>query len=242
MTQSYRESHKGKGVDYDDSFQTEPYRAMLWRIEQTVLDRLVTELFPKGVGDYLDFACGTGRLLRFLGQKAQSISGVDISENMLEVARRNCPQAKLTCGDLTRESLLGERRFDLISAFRFFPNAEDELRRDAMDALVKHLSPSGFLIFNNHTSPTGLSRRIAAGLGRSSQSAGYRLMAREEAASLVTGAGLQIVREIPIASLPMTEHHLLRPLAFFESIERVLTRVPATLSIAQNIVYACRRG
>ena len=41
MSESYRESHKGKGVDYDDSFRTEPYRAMLWRIEQRVLERLV---------------------------------------------------------------------------------------------------------------------------------------------------------------------------------------------------------
>ena len=242
MTESYRESHKVKGADYDDSFRTEPYRAMVWRIEQAVLDRLVAELFPQGVGDYLDFACGTGRLLRFLGQRARSATGVDISESMLQVARRNFPEANVYCGDLTREALLGERQFDLISAFRFFPNAEDELRRDAMTALVRQLSPDGWLVFNNHTSTTSLPRRIAARLGRMSRSPGYRLMAREEAEALARGAGLRVVKQVPIASLPMTERHLLQPLALFESIERMLTRVPATLSIAQNIIYACRRA
>jgi len=242
MTESYRESHQGKGVDYDDSFRTEPYRAMLWRIEQQVLERLISELFPQGVGDYLDFACGTGRVLRFLGQGAASVTGIDISENMLEVARRKSPDAELVFGDLTREPLLGDRQFDLISAFRFFPNAEDALRRDAMAALAKHLKPSGVLIFNNHTSATSLPRRIAGSLGRASQSPGYRLMAREEAERLASEAGLRIAQEVPIASLPMTERHLLRPLWLFESIEKLLTRVPATLSIAQDIIYACRRS
>ena len=240
MSESYRESHKGKGVDYDDSFRTEPYRAMLWRIEQRVLERLVPELLPNGVAEYLDFACGTGRVLAFLGRFASSTTGVDVSENMLDVARRNAPEADLRCGDLTAEPLLADRKFDLISAFRFFPNAEDKLRSDVMAALVRHLAPSGVLIFNNHTSASSMPRRIAGFLGRESHSPGYRLMARAEAEALVTRAGLRIVRQVPIASLPMTERHLLRPLAFFESIERALTRVPATLRIAQNIIYACR--
>jgi len=241
MTESYRESHQAKGVDYDDSFRTEPFRAMLWRIEQRVLERLISELLPKGIDNYLDFACGTGRVLRFLGQGAQSVTGVDVSESMLEVARQKSPGAEFVFGDLTREPLLADRQFDLITAFRFFPNAENALRRDAMEALVRHLKPSGVLIFNNHTNATSLPRRIAGPLGRGSQSPGYRLMAREEAEHLATEAGLRITKQVPIASLPMTERHLLRPLWLFESIERLLTRVPATLSIAQDIIYACRR-
>ena len=46
-------------------------------------------------------------------------------------------RATLVEGDLTREPLLGERRFDLVTAFRFFPNAEPALRRDVMAALVR---------------------------------------------------------------------------------------------------------
>ena len=242
MNQSYRESHQCKGLDYDQSFRTSPHRAMVWRIEQSILDHIVSEFLPSGPGDYLDFACGTGRVLAFLGERARSSVGIDVSKSMLAEARKRFPTAELHCADLTREKALGDRRFDLVSAFRFFPNAEDDLRRDAIVCLVQHLRPSGLLVFNNHCNATSLPQRFARRLRRRNPVSTQRLMSRDDVEELVAGAGLRVVREFPLASLPLTENHMLRPVALFEWFERILTRIPATCAIAQNIIYVCRRA
>ena len=40
--------------------------------------------------------------------------------------------------------------FDLVTSFRFFGNAQDELRSSALAAINRHLRPQGYLIINNH--------------------------------------------------------------------------------------------
>lgn len=47
----------------------------------------------------------------------------------------------------------------MVTAFRFFLNAEDTLRRDALSAIHEHLNDGGLLVSNIHmnaTSPMGL--------------------------------------------------------------------------------------
>ena len=67
---SYRESHLQKGADYHESFATQPHMAMVWRLERRLLTRIVREHFPAELPTYLDFACGTGRILGLLSQAA----------------------------------------------------------------------------------------------------------------------------------------------------------------------------
>lgn len=53
-------------------------------------------LGSRPVGDLLDIGTGTGRLLRFLGESAKQAVGVDISSEMLLVARSNLHSAGLS--------------------------------------------------------------------------------------------------------------------------------------------------
>ena len=53
-------------------------------------------LGSRPVGDLLDIGTGTGRLLRFLGESARQAVGVDISSEMLLVARSNLHSAGLS--------------------------------------------------------------------------------------------------------------------------------------------------
>lgn len=243
MTQSYRESHLNRGTDYDEGWQTIPHRAMMWRLEQRALDSIFANAGEAGLQNYLDFACGTGRMLSFLGKYARSVTGVDISPSMLEVARGRAPDAELICGDLTREPLLQDRQFDVISAFRFFPNAEPELRRDAITQLVRHLKAEGVLVFNNHRNPRSLFHRVLKVLGRlEPDPPGVRHMCHEEVSALVAAAGLRVIREIPLGVLPMEEGYFYGPPAAVEAVERLLTRVPFTRPLALNTIYVCRHA
>ena len=120
---SYRESHLHKGWGYHTTFSSLRYRATIWRLEQRLLFEIVRDNFPTEPPRYLDFACGTGRILGHLAPYCESALGVDVSASMLDVARRKVKRAEIIEADLTRDDRLCGQEFDLITAFRFFPNA-----------------------------------------------------------------------------------------------------------------------
>ena len=135
----------------------------MWKIEQRILDRVLDQIHGEQATEiaYLDFACGTGRVLAFVSARTVSASGVDISEAMLIVAATSAPKAELISADITLgNSPLAGRVFDLITAFRFFPNAEESLRTEAISALSACLKPGGRLILNNHRSRSSLRQRL----------------------------------------------------------------------------------
>ena len=186
----YTDRHKGRGAEYHDTFSPEvnPYRAMVWRLEQRAVEAALRDYVPAGRPTHLDFACGTGRILEFFAGRVASSTGVDVSKSMMEVARSSAPDAELIEADLTQQDALGERRFDLITAFRFFPNAEPELREGVFRVLGRHLAPAGVLIFNNHKNRDSLRGRFARLRGRGSATG---TMTHAEVERLLPLAGLQ---------------------------------------------------
>lgn len=149
---SYRESHLAKGSSYDQELARDAFDAYMASWENHHLRVMVPRLLPSGVPRYLDFACGTGRITSVMAPMVSEAIGVDISEDMLRVARRKVPTASFECADLTARPLdLG--LFDLVTAFRFLGNAEDELRMDALVAINRLQAPGSMLIVNNHRNP-----------------------------------------------------------------------------------------
>ena len=237
----YTESHKTKGRDYHETFaaQVNPHRAMLWRLEQRALDRIVQDHLGSGNVTHLDFACGTGRVMGHFVGRVSSCTGVDVSPSMMAVAREVAPGAELIEADLTTQDVLGTRLFDLITAFRFFPNAEPELRQAVVKVLARHLSPRGVLVFNNHKNRNSLPGRISRFLGRAEPGPS---MTHAEVRELVTSGGLRIVETVPLASLPFSENHLILPIPLLEAMERGISGIPALTGIAQDVVYVCSKA
>lgn len=237
----YVDSHKGRGPDYDETFSAEvnPYRAMMWRLEQRALNAIVRDHPASGKITLLDFACGTGRILGHLRGHVASATGVDVSTSMLEVAKKVAPEAELIEADLTQHDALGERRFNLVTAFRFFPNAEPELRRAVASVLARHLAPDGLLVFNNHKNRNSLTRRISRLLGREVQRPS---MSHAEVEALTAPAGLRILKVIPLGTVPATDRHLLLPVWVLENLERRLSGAQSVAPIAQNVIYVCGRS
>ena len=237
-TVRYTDRHKGRGSEYHETFSPEvnPYRAMVWRLEQRALDQIVRNHLHPGAISHLDFACGTGRVLEYLSSRVSSTTGVDVSRSMMEVARKGVPQAELIEADLSQQDVLGDRSFDLITAFRFFPNAEPELRQAVFQVLARHLAPKGILVFNNHKNRNSLRRRIAR-LRRPGVLTGT--MTHAEVEPLLAGAGLRILQMIPLATLPMYEKLVLVPLSLAEPLERWMSGRARLVGLAQDIIYVC---
>ncbi len=157
-SEDYRDSHASRGASYD-TILSAPFDAYMDKWEGLYLAQVLARLFPAPIPRYLDFACGTGRITQRVEPLALEACGVDISESMLSIARGKCHSTRFVCTDLTRNDVeLG--LFDLITSFRFFGNAQDELRAAALAAINRHLRKGGYLIINNHRNPRSL-RNIA---------------------------------------------------------------------------------
>ena len=161
----YRNSHKSKGAHYDETIFSTPFDAYMDRWETYHLARILPRLFPVQIPRYLDFACGTARIAQRIESLALESFGVDVAESMLHAARQKCRNTQFICADLTQgDTLPGP--FDLVTAFRFFGNAQDELRAAALTAINRRLRLGGYLIVNNHRNPCsclGLAYRLAVG-------------------------------------------------------------------------------
>ncbi|MDO8672950.1 MAG: class I SAM-dependent methyltransferase [Dehalococcoidia bacterium] len=103
-------------------------------------------------GPVLDVACGTGRILLRLLERAIDVTGIDISQPMLdrlkEKARRSSLEARVTRADM-RDFSLPERFRLIIVPFRSFMHLES--KEDQLAALTcfrKHLAPNGRLALN----------------------------------------------------------------------------------------------
>jgi SAM-dependent methyltransferase len=197
--ESYRQSHLKRGHEYDATLAASPFDDYLSRAESVYLGRLLGTVLPARTGRYLDFACGTGRITSELESHADESVGVDVSDSMLQAARERCRFTQFIHADITRESAREEHGlsgFDLVTAFRFFGNAEPALRRDALRAINRALRRGGCLVLDNHRNPYTLARwahRLTG--GRTGARLGYF-----ELCSLLRETGFRLRWQRPIGA------------------------------------------
>ena len=239
-TSDYRNSHTApeKGKQYDNRFRNYEWRKYLWKHEQFALDSILNNYYAARSISYLDFACGTGRIIEFMSKRIDDCTGVDISESMLNECRSKLLNHKIIQADITRYDVLGDRKFNLITAFRFFPNAQDSLRRKAIKTLSMHLDRDGLLVFNNHRNTSSalftLGRMIKNDL---------KTMSNGEVDDLVESAGLEIIDYFSIGVLPGYDN---KPMIVPESIHRLADCFVKLLKLGrvfcQDIIFVCRKS
>lgn len=238
----YRNAHHGKGATYHQSFADSVYRSVMWQIEQSILVELLKRHFdnPDQV-NLLDFACGSGRVLQLLETRVGAATGVDVTASMLDVASDVTRRSRLINCDITRSDDLDDDRFDLITAFRFFPNAEPSLRNEAMAKLASMLAPGGIVIFNNHIragSARHRARLAKARQGRLKSKNDLHCMSDQEAADLVARHGLTIIDERHAGVLPiLKDKKSVMPASVLRSIERMGARTKLLANLAANKIY-----
>ncbi len=75
----------------------------------------------------LDVACGTGVLFPdYRNRQVASVTGIDLSEKMAQIAQDKFPWAKVVCGDV--ETAAFDRPFDLVMVYNAFPHFPDPAR------------------------------------------------------------------------------------------------------------------
>lgn len=226
---------EGKGgYRYDEHYKNNSWRRFLWSREQLALSDILKVYFPNREINLLDFACGTGRITGFLENRVTTSVGVDISDSMLDEAKQKLARTELIKADIIKENVLAGRKFNLITAFRFFLNAEPEKRKAALEVLVHLLEKDGYFVFNNHRNETAPLIRLKYKSRRKQRN----FMSMSEMSDMVRQAGLEIVKIYPIGFLPIRRIKL--PETVNSAIDNIAVRFDCLQNFSESPVVVCR--
>lgn len=130
--------------DYSATFYDAIYG---WKDYAAEVKRLADEIARRkpDARTLLDVACGTGRHLQLLSETFE-VAGIDLSPEMLRVARTRLPQVGLHEADMRSFDLV--REFDVVTclfgSISLVQGLDDA--RKAVSNMVRHLAPGGLLI------------------------------------------------------------------------------------------------
>jgi SAM-dependent methyltransferase len=233
------------------TYETEQYNptswsSLLWLHEKKYLGSQMDELCASGARNdhYVDFACGSGRVLEFVAPRYEHSVGVDVSSEMLRRAAERVPSATFQCRNVATSPASLEHKADLITCFRFLLNADPADRRAALRWMRDQLADGGVIILNNHGAAR--SHKIILFALRRRWSAGRRLagnvLSDRAVQLLVKEAGLDVVRIQGFGYLGGT---FLKWLSFerMSKIQELLGRIPLLHRLAEDQIYTlCKAG
>jgi 2-polyprenyl-3-methyl-5-hydroxy-6-metoxy-1,4-benzoquinol methylase len=132
------------------------YDMLGWAVFSNTAYKKLTEFIAaksRHAGSILDIACGTGTLAYKLAHDGYEVWGIDLSSDMIQVARAKREKAKVTFrrADM-RNARLG-RRFDLVTCFFDSLNhcmTPEELQ-SSFETAHRHLNPGGYFLFDMNT-------------------------------------------------------------------------------------------
>jgi SAM-dependent methyltransferase len=236
----YRSSHLAAECPARfDGHYTHGHGHLYWRnFERPYLERLFARLGQQYPGRYLDFACGTGRILELGCPHFIEAIGIDVSEAMLTAARRRVPAARLIQADvMTNPPHVGT--VQVISLFRFILSAEQHLREEVLRWLRTIIAPRGVLVVNNHLNPwsiTGLRHRLGHVIhGRFGGPPTDRHMR-----TLLRRRGFDVVETYGFGVLPPWRDRKHVPSASLLRLERFLGSSTMLQKYAKDRIYLCR--
>ena len=122
---------------------------------ESVIEKILDNGGIRAEADVLDVACGTGVLFPdYLKRGAASVTAIDISPEMVKIARAKFPQVKVLCGDV--ETAQFDRKFDCVMVYNAFPHFPDPEK--LVEVLAGWTKPGGRLSVAHSMSRAALIR------------------------------------------------------------------------------------
>lgn len=119
--------------------------APMWDAEMIKDDAIIEDILDRAkIGSrtrVLDVACGTGVMFPYYAARGADVTGIDISPEMVKIARRNFPDIETLCADALEISF--EKGFNAVMVYNAFPHFPDPY--EAIRNLACHLTPGGVL-------------------------------------------------------------------------------------------------
>lgn len=142
MGDEYRAKAHYQGAEVAESYDDVRFRTWHGRlshqIERRALESVLDRHFEAG-GKVLDLPCGTGRLLDVYSGRQLQVTGGDISENMLEIARRRfAGDSHFSFEKCDAESLpFPADTFDYLVSFRLMCHLPPAVRAAVLNEMLR---------------------------------------------------------------------------------------------------------
>ena len=247
-TDSYFQTN---GSSYDDAISTQ-FELIIWDIEKYYLKKILNTVPEKEIR-YMDFACGTGRVISYLGQYIEDRTGIDTSECMLQLAQEKISARYVNGNIVEDETLLGGETFNLITAFRLFLNIENKNRYLILKALRNYLTDDGYLIVNNHMNRYSILGMMAFSLkslrilplradAKTRQRGIINTMSELEFRKVLTASGYEVTRVYRFVLFPGHNSLVILPHRTLVRMEIRLSRIPLLNLMCKDQIYVCRKA
>ena len=164
-------------------------------LDRKPFDRELLDAFAdrvRGRGLVLDIGCGPGHIGRYLHDRGVEIAGVDLSTEMVELARRLNPDMAFEVGDM---AALAAGDAGLAGIVAFY--SVIHISRDDVPGVLREfrrvISPGGELVISVHVGTGSFRREDFLGEQVPFEATFFE---RDELVSLVEGAGLRVEEAI----------------------------------------------
>ena len=151
----------------------------------------------------LDFGCGSGDFLSLVSAECPSwqLYGSDISEEMMNEARKRYGAEGRRFSLLPMDEALGTHKYDLITASCVFHHIPPEEWESSMKALSESLSPGGMVVIFEHNPRNPLTNWVVS---RTPIDQNAVLLDMEEVRRLMSLAGLEVTEKTSFLFGPPT--------------------------------------
>jgi SAM-dependent methyltransferase len=135
-----------------DLVAAEYARRIYGELEAKPFDQAFLDRFAKGIpaGEVLDLGCGPGHVGKYLRERGILVSGLDISHEMVRLARELNPAIEFRHGDM-REVPFPDMLFAGVVAFYSIIHLEPAELEPVFGELWRVLRPGGLLALAFHT-------------------------------------------------------------------------------------------
>lgn len=177
-------------------------------LDRELLDRFSREV--RGRGEACDLGCGPGQVARHLCDAGARVFGVDVSERMVEEARRLNPDIAFRCGDMLALDL-PDASLAGIAAFYAIVHTPPASVPEVFAELHRVLQPGGLLLLAFHIGHETVHRDELWGVRLSLD---FIFFPVEDVTQALTGADFEIVEVIEREPYPDVEYQSRRAYVF----------------------------
>lgn len=242
MSYSNRFQSEQSAKDYEGLiYKEKSYDSFLWSIQYPFLRKLVSEFVKNKTTaqlKHLDFACGTGRIIGDISDIFSNSVGIDVSSSMIKIARGKYPDCEFRVGDILKDPEIAEYDYDVITAFRFFLNAEPDLRKSIIKDLSSRLKNSNsLLIFNIHGFQKSI-RTFAKFFHK--EDVIFNEMSYREVMDLINHGDLEVIQVLGFGFFPRRLYYSpVKPL--ITRLEKQFSNQYITNQFGSDLIFVCKR-
>ena len=117
-------------------------------LDRSLLDRLAAQVRERGT--ICDLGCGPGQVAAYLHSRGAQVCGIDLSAEMLKLARQLNPEIPFQQGDMLALAELADQSFGGIAAFYSIIHIPRDRVVEALREMCRVLRPQGLLLLTFH--------------------------------------------------------------------------------------------